>query len=251
MRMVIVLGCAAAVGGCAGSSVTRPEPTPADTASAYNVQLGVAYLQQGNLALAQEKLERALRQNPRDPNVHTALALLEERLRNPAKADAHYRDALRLAPHNPDYTNNYAVFLCRNGQTDRALALFDEAGRNPLYRTPAAAYTNAGVCLRSARRFDEAERYLLRSLELQERNPEAVLQLGELYLDMGRLRDGKARVESYLDVQGETPEVLWLAVRIARGLGDRLAAERYSRKLRLNFPGSDQARMLNETGRGS
>jgi type IV pilus assembly protein PilF len=250
-RLVVLLGCVAVLGACAGSSVTRPEPSAADTASAFNVQLGVAYMQQGNLAVAQEKLERALRQNPRDPNVHTALALLEERLNHPAKADAHYRDALRLAPRNPDFSNNYAVFLCRNGRTVEALKLFDEAARNPLYRTPAAAYTNAGVCLRSARRFEEAERYLLQALTLQERSPEAALQLGELYLDIGRLREAKTRVDGFIDANGETPEMLWLGVRIARALGDRPAAERYARKLRMNFPGSEQARQLSQAGRGS
>ena len=34
-------------------------------AAKYNVQLGTAYLQQGNYPLAKEKLERALKQNPK------------------------------------------------------------------------------------------------------------------------------------------------------------------------------------------
>jgi Tfp pilus assembly protein PilF len=45
-----------------------------------------------------------------------------------------------------------------------------------------------------------------------------------------------------------TPEMLMLGVRVARAQGDRLAAERYARRLRVDFPDSDQARSLSESG---
>ncbi len=44
----------------------------------------------------------------------------------------------------------------------------------------------------------------------------------------------------------ETPDLLLLGVRVARAQGDRLAAQRYARKLQLDFPGTDQARALAE-----
>ena len=62
--------------GCGGSPSKPGSNTDAAT---YNLQLGVAYLQQGNLAVAKEKLERAYQQNPRDAEVHGALALLYSR----------------------------------------------------------------------------------------------------------------------------------------------------------------------------
>jgi type IV pilus assembly protein PilF len=236
------------VGACTPASPQRPETTPTDSAALYNVQLGVAYLQQGNLAIAQDKLERALKENPRDPNVHNALALLYERLDQPEKVDGEYREALRLAPRNPDISNNYGVYLCQHGRVDEGVRRLEAVARNPLYRTPETAYTNAGVCLRTAKRIPEAERDLLRALALKPANTEAALQLGEMYLDVGRLADARKRVDAHLDAYPATPEMLWLGVRVMRALGDRLAAEHYGRQLRRDFPNSDQARAFAALG---
>jgi Tfp pilus assembly protein PilF len=50
-------GCAACLlGAC--SSVPHPQSTN-DEAAGYNVQLGLGYLQKGDLSVAKEKLERA------------------------------------------------------------------------------------------------------------------------------------------------------------------------------------------------
>ena len=48
-----------ALGGCASDGAVRGS-TAANTAAAANMQLGSAYLQQGNLPVAKEKLERAV-----------------------------------------------------------------------------------------------------------------------------------------------------------------------------------------------
>jgi type IV pilus assembly protein PilF len=240
---------------CVSSSSKRgPQESKADTSTAasdYNVQLGVAYIRQGDLALAQDKLARALKENPHDANVYAALGLLEERLGNPRKADEQYREAVRLAPQNPSIENNYAVFLCSQGRTDEGVKRLDAAAHNAIYLTPEAAYTNAGVCLRKAKRYPEAEAHLLLALARKADYEEALLQLGELYLETNRVADAKDHLDRYLENFPETPEILWLGVRVARAGGDRPAAERYARKLRVDFPNSDQTRLLTDSGRGS
>jgi type IV pilus assembly protein PilF len=241
-----LIGVVLLLAGCAsgGSNVnpTRAEPTRAETAAAYNLQLGVAYLQQGNLPLAKEKLERALQQNPRNATTHGAMALLKEKLGSLPEADRFYRSALRLAPRNPDLTNNYAVFLCRTGNVDAALEKFGEATRNALYRTPWRAHINAGVCLRGAKRFDEAAARFTQALRLRAGDPEAAYQFGELELERGRPAAARDIVEQHLSAHNATPELLWVAARAARSLGDRLAEERLARRLQRDFPDSAEAR---------
>jgi type IV pilus assembly protein PilF len=151
LRPVSIALCAALIAACGSAPRAQGAENKADAAK-YNVQLGVEYIRQGNLGLAKEKLERAEKQNPRDPNVHSSLALLHERLGDRKKADAHFKTALRLAPRSPDISNNYAVYLCRTGRHAEGVKRFEDAARNPLYRTPEAAWTNAGVCLRQADR---------------------------------------------------------------------------------------------------
>src|SRR4029077_14579277 len=116
-----------------------PEDSPA--AASANKQLGSAYLQQGNLPIAKDKLERAVRQAPRDPAVHGLLATLYQRLGDDKRAESEYRSALSLAPNDPEQLNNYAVFLCGSGRVDEGVKRFQDAARNRLYSTPWAAYT--------------------------------------------------------------------------------------------------------------
>jgi type IV pilus assembly protein PilF len=218
-------------------------------AAAYNVQLGVGYLQRGNLPVAKEKLERALKDSPDDPNVHTAMALLSERLGNTKQTDYHYRTAVRLAPKNPDISNNYAVYLCRTNRPEEGVKRFLAAARNPLYRQPEAAYTNAGVCLRSAKKDSEAEQNFLRALQLRPNYAEAAYQLGALEFDQGRLKEARERIDAYVGNFTATPDLLLLGVRVTNALGDRLASERYARRLRVDFPESQQTRELTELTR--
>jgi type IV pilus assembly protein PilF len=121
----------------------------AEDAAIYNTQLGINYMHQGELAVSKDKLDRAVKQDPDYAPAHSARAMLYDRLGNPEVADDEFRTALRLAPHDPDMINNYAVYLCQNGRTDEGVKRFKEAAGNALYRTPEAAYTNAGVCLRA------------------------------------------------------------------------------------------------------
>ncbi|TLY74336.1 MAG: type IV pilus biogenesis/stability protein PilW [Gammaproteobacteria bacterium] len=218
-------------------------------AAAYNVQLGIAYLHQGDIALAKDKLDRALAEDPGSADVHSARAMLFERMHNPDQADAEFRTSLRLAPHDPDVVNNYAVYLCQNGRTVEGVRRFEEAAHNALYRTPEAAYTNAGVCLRAAKRDDEARADFGRALRIRPNFAEAAYQLTELQFQHGELAPARAGIDAFLGSYEATADLLLLGVRVARAQGDRLGAQRYARRLQLDFPGTDQARALAELER--
>ena len=225
---------------------TPQHPNKIRDAAAYNVQLGIAYLHQGDIALAKEKLDRALAEAPNSADVHSARAMLFERMRSPDQADAEFRTSLRLAPHDPDVVNNYAVYLCQNGRTDEGVRRFEEAAHNALYRTPWAAYTNAGVCLRAAKRDDEARANFDRALQVRPNFAEAAFQLTELEFQHGELAPARAAIDAFIGSYDATADLLLLGVRVARAQGDRVGAQRYARRLQVDFPGTDQARALAE-----
>jgi len=228
---------------------TAEHPSKARDAAAYNVQLGIAYLHQGDVALAKDKLDRALTEDPGSADVHSARAMLFERMHNPDKADAEFRTSLRLAPHDPQVVNNYAVYLCQNGHTEEAVRHFEEAAHNALYRTPEAAYTNAGVCLRAAKRDDEARADFGRALRIRPNFAEAAYQLTELQFQHGELAPARAGIDAFIGSYEATADLLLLGVRVARAQGDRVGAQRYARRLQLDFPGTDQARALADLDR--
>lgn len=219
----------------------KPQPK---LAAQYNVQLGIAYMQRGDLAFAQTKLLLALKENPHDPTVHGTLALLYERLGNIKSADREFREALRLAPHNPDISNNYAVYLCRTNRIDQGVKRLVTTARDPLYNTPAAAYTNAAVCLFTVHRDAEAKHYLGLALKLQPGFEEAVFQLASLELREGAFGDARTAVDHYIRNYTETAEILALGAKIAHAQRDPVGEQHYKERLRVDFPNSPQTRAL-------
>jgi type IV pilus assembly protein PilF len=243
---MISLAALLAITGCVTSDGSKPlrQEDPKIAAAKYNIQLGTTYLQQGNYPLAREKLERSLKQNPKDPDVHTSLGLLYDRTGDSKLADKHFREALRLAPDKPDLINNYGIYLCKNGRVDEGVEKFVTVAANKFYTTPEVALTNAGVCLREAKRLDDAEQKFLGAIRARPNYSEATVQLAGLSVEKGDLPQAKKIVDTYLNAFRASPDVLFAAVGVARASKDRMNEEKYTRTLRLDFPDSPQARAL-------
>ena len=229
---------------------TGDEHVSSAAAGAANRQLGSAYLQQGNLPVAKEKLERAVEQAPKDPVIRGLLAMLYHRLGDDKRAEKEYRLALELAPGDPEQLNNYAVFLCDVGRADEGVSRFEEAARNPLYRTPWAAYTNAGVCLRGVKRDAEAVPLFRRALQVQPDYAEAVVQLADLDLTQKRAAEAYKRVADFMKSNPPNAELLLLGWRAARELKDPIGAAQMAWRLQSEFPDSDQAHTLAQMSGG-
>lgn len=245
---VAVIGVAllaAILAGCANQQVVAQHRD----AAIYNTELGIAYMRRGDLALAQTKLDRALKENPDDPDVHSARALLFARLQDPKQADREFREALDLAPKNPDFQNNYAVYLCSVGRVDEGVQTFLKAAHNPEYLTPELAYDNAGVCLRSMHHDVEATQMFVDALTIRPNFAQALWQLADLNFSAGKLTEARQEIESFLAANQETPDLLLLAVKVTRAQRDPLDAQLYARRLQLDYPNSTQARELAELGR--
>jgi type IV pilus assembly protein PilF len=213
-------------------------------AARINMQLGLGYLQEGNLPIAKEKLERARSMDPHSAEIHGAMALLDERLGKDKDADKEFRTALELDSHDPAMLNNYAVFLCSHERADEGVRYFEQAASNPLYPTPWAAYTNAGVCMRAVHRDAEAAQRFARALRANPAYSEAVYQASDLDFQQHKLPDARFRIDVFLLTNPSTPDLLLLAYRIAQAQNDAVAQQRYAARLAQEFPNSDQARAL-------
>jgi Tfp pilus assembly protein PilF len=95
---------AGALAGCVTTDGSGGKPLkqddPQEAAAKYNIQLGTAYLKQGNYALAREKLERSLKQNPKDPTCIPARGCCTTARGIQASPTSTFAK-LRLAPENP------------------------------------------------------------------------------------------------------------------------------------------------------
>jgi type IV pilus assembly protein PilF len=255
LRLLVILSAIALTSACVTEVSGRqvPEANPRAAAES-NMQLGVGYLRQGNLQAAQEKLERAVEQDPKLVEARLALGLVYERLDDPVEAEATYKRAVQVAGDDPDALNAYAAFLCRvEGRRDDALKYFDRAAEIPLskkYVNRAVIYTNAGVCLKPVD-LERSEEYLRLALRTDPRYREALLQMADVAHQRENNLQARAFLERYLAVGRATPAVLWLGVQIEQSNGDVAAAADYAKQLKQDFPASVETRLLLEQERNA
>ena len=221
-----------------------PPPDPTQEAGRINARLAMEYLKRDQLQVAQEKIEKALVQNPRDVNVQLSAGLVYERLRENKTAEKHFRQAVKVSPDSPEAQNALGAYLCRNKQQAKGEEMFVKAANNPLYRTPFVAYTNAGVCARSAGQLERAERYLRQALTSQVDYPETYAQLAGVLHERGNNLHARAFVERYLAVAPATADILLLGYNIEVAMKDPSAAAGFRSRLEKEFPDSEQARRV-------
>lgn len=240
------VGLAAAVAVLAACATTENSKVSDHDAARFNVQLGISYLQRGDLQEAREKLERAAEQDPSFADAQAALGILYERVGDLDRAGQHLRRATQLAPDDPNMINNYGGFLCRRGERAEGIEYFRRAANNAFYRTPEIAWTNAGVCARGIPDPELAEQFLRRALEVNRNHAEALLQLADLSLSEGETLSARAFLQRYESLRAATPYSLELGRRIELAAGDYQSAAAYTRRLLQDFPDSAEAGRLEQ-----
>lgn len=206
-------------------------------AAQANTQLAITYLKQNNLQAAREKIDKALKQNPRTADTQMVAGFVYDRLGEDRKARDHFEQAVRLGgKDNPDVLNNAGSYFCRKGEMKLGESYFVQAAASPLYRTPEVAYTNAGRCARADGRASDAEGYFRQALAIRPDMPDALLQMADLQHEAGRSLPARAFLQRYSAVAPASSGSLWLGYRIETSLGDRAAAGEYARRLKSDFP---------------
>ena len=212
-------------------------------ASAVNVQLGIGYLEQNNLDQANEKLSKALRQDPNSASAHNAFAILQDRLLQTEKAEYHYKKATTLDPKNSRAANNYGAFLCRNGRELESEKYFLQALKNPLYGTPEFAYTNAALCLLQVgeqRETEKAKEYLRKAIAARSDFGPALLAMAQLLFDQGQYAAAKPYLDRFHLVARPTARSLWLAIRNTLQIDGRGDVTELAQRLGSEFPNSEE-----------
>lgn len=236
-ELLFVVLLALGLGACASGGAPRKEADAgAREAAAVQVKLGRGYMEQGDLEVALERLQRAVQIDPRSVDAYTLLGVLHERIKRPAKAETFYRKAVHLAPDNGEVNNNLGAFLCGEGRYQEADVLFLKAIDDPFYRSVAPALANAGVCALKGGDETKAEGYFRRVLELEPQHTTALYELARLsYLhgDALRARAFLQRLEASVPAG---PVMLDLGQRIETQIGDADAARRYRDRLHNEFP---------------
>jgi type IV pilus assembly protein PilF len=239
-----LLAACAGTGGDTRELKTASDQTSADKRATIRLQLAVGYYQEGKYEIALDEVKQAIAAVPGYADAYGLRALIYTAMGELALADDNYQRALRLAPNNPDLSNNYGSFLCQSaGKPAQAMAYFDAALKNPVYRSPVSALVNAGNCSIRLKRSEAAERYLLDALRYDPDLPATSAALARVYFerrDFERAGFFINRLTAAAKLDTLSADVLWLAMRVERKLGDRALEASLAAQLRRRFPGSPE-----------
>ena len=226
--------------------VTEPD---LKQASALNVQLALGYIERDQLNVAQEKLDKAIEQNPDNVDAYTSMAYLKRKVKEYDAAEDYYLDALDIKPNDPNIRNSYGSLLCQMDRYDDAMEEIKRAYEDPFYESPYLAYANAGTCLLDMGDYKQAEKMLRKTLREQPNYAGALISMAEIGVKTEKYLMARAYIQRYHAVARPSAESLWLQVQAEKALGAQDHYLKYARKLLKDFPDSDEAGKLEEMAR--
>jgi type IV pilus assembly protein PilF len=223
--------------GCAGTPVGT---TGQDTNVRALRDMGTSLVRQGNLRAGLEYLLKALKEDPRNPDLNHELALVYRDLKEYQISLDYFKKALHLRSDFPEAQNNLGTLYILMEDWDKAIESFQAATGNILYKTPeiaynnmglayyhkgdyekaiesyqmalaafpgySACYLNLGLVYERLNRYEEAIQSYEKSARYGPEYPAPYLRLGRLYHRLGRTGDAVEILREFLSIVKEGPE---------------------------------------------
>ena len=142
LRVALVLVCLLGAGCTVSGSRSA---TDNQEVVARAVELGIAYLRQGDTLRAKENMHKALDVDPRSPEAHASLALVFQQEQEWTLAESHFEKAIALDPKNSAARNNFGAFLFAQGRAEEAIAQLQVAVSDQFYVRRSQAFEQARV----------------------------------------------------------------------------------------------------------
>jgi type IV pilus assembly protein PilF len=198
--------------------------------------------------IALEELAESVKLYPNYAKTYNIYGLVYSVLGEDPKAEQSFRQALSLAPQDPEIRQNWGWYLCTHGRARESIPEFEAAFRNPLYKTPEVPLVNAGRCAASYGDIRAADGFYRQAVTLGRQQRRVRCS------DLRRLRIAKRAARKrarWLKSmrQAILPRfALYLGCASKRKLGDRQAGASYVAQLRNRYP--DGGRDEGQSSRG-
>ena len=245
VSLVLIAGCVSqSEGPTTNTGTITGEVGDARNRARVHTELAAVYYERGNMGVALEELRVAQAADRSYAPAHSMFGLVYMELRETKLAEESFQRALGLAPADPEINHHFGWFLCQNSREKESIGYFMQAVRNPLYTVPWRSYSAAGTCSLRANNVKDAEDYFQRALKLDPDEPTSLLQLGKICYRQGNIAEARRMLARHMKLASPNAEALWLAVRIERRMGERVAEQSYANQLRRRFPGSPEYQSL-------
>ncbi|WP_374519645.1 type IV pilus biogenesis/stability protein PilW [Undibacterium squillarum] len=208
--------------------------------AAIRLQLAVSYYQQGQYKVALDEIRQALIVAPDNTDAYVVRALVFMEMGEKQLAEDNFEYALKLEPGRSETLNNYGWFLCQSGRERRGLQLLDRVIADSAYPTPGLALNNAGLCSLKLKDSGLAEKYFVRGFKVDPSHSGVNANLAKIYFDRGEFSQARFYIQRVLKQEIYAADVLWLAIKIERKLGDDSAVSALAAQLRKRHPSSKE-----------
>jgi type IV pilus assembly protein PilF len=217
-------------------------------AALLNVEMGEAYLAQGQITRAKQKFIHALELKPKMPEAHSSIGYFFETVGDLEEAERHYKQAISFGDRKGKFYNNYGTFLCRQGRYKEADKAFNSAINDKHYIKTAEAYENAGVCAMKQPDVDKAYAYLQTALKRDPFRYSAMLELASLELNRHNLLVARDYLDRYAAaVEPPNARSLWLRIQLGKQAADQNTIKSAALQLQKLFPQSTEYQLYLES----
>ena len=199
-----------------------------NSGAADRLRRGVALEAEGRLEESIAEHCRALEINPQYLQVHVNLIQLYGRVRQPAKAEEHYRAAIAVNPTLAEAHYNYGVMLSEEKRVAEASKAFRQAiDANPQF---AEAHLNYGATLEAERQYDAALGEYELAVRYKPNLRQAHFQLARMLIYKNQLPEAIEHLQAtLLPDDGETPRFTYALAAAYVRAGDKANGLKFAR----------------------
>ena len=166
------------------------KPSPKERGEGY-YQIGVAYLEMGELPLALNYLFKAKELLPKEPKVYNAIGLAFLKRGELSQAEKNLRKAISLKPNFSEAWLNLGILYEEKGELSKARSSYLKALENPLYLTPEVAYYRLALLELKVGNPEQAKKYLVMAIKNNPDYAPAYVELAKLLTQEGKRENAK------------------------------------------------------------
>lgn len=237
-----------ALGGCVTSTTTTSSAfgggatvnpsTDREQAAQTRLELAAEYMRIGNIPVALEEVNTALKLNPDMIEAFVVRGMIYSQRGDYASAEADYARVMRQRGSDPDVLHNYGWILCQQGRHSEGVAYFDKVLATPGYTSSARTWMTKGLCLQAAGNVREAKEALTKAVQYDPQNPIASYNLASMLYKAGQVADAQLYVRRLNNSAYLNAETLWLGIKIENAMGNQLGVRELGEVLIRRFPQS-------------
>lgn len=221
-----------------------PHNTDALRSAKAHVELGMGYVDLGRFDVALDEAQVALRADSSYSPAYHLLGITYMMLKDTGAARENFDRALSLAPGDPDVQNTYGMFRCQNGEVQEGLRLLETAARNPYYRNPTRAYTNAGLCYLSIQDTSSAQAQFRQAVEADPSNATALYHAANLAYQNKDYKEAQKWIIQLHQTSSTSAASAWLGYLIATRLNNADERASFAAQLKGRFQESEEYKWL-------